>query len=138
MPPALAPISFSFARVFGPTLPYPSSPGPEIPCFSWNLLTALSVAEPKNVLSFPGDPAPISAIRVSASLLSIFCKIFTEAFVTPLLRLRDTVPIGEAEPDVPVPGVTDVDGAVADALAGATVLPAREFKIVRVSGPTLP
>src|SRR3989344_3817750 len=49
--------AFSFARVFGPMFPYPSSPGFAIPCFTWKRWIAASVRRPSMIVSLPEEPS---------------------------------------------------------------------------------
>src|SRR3989344_4733482 len=86
--------SSSFARVFGPREPYPSEPGPAMPYFSWNFFNDFSVAGPNVSVSFPEEPTPVAATRVSASEFKSVCKRFTSSPLAlspmPFVNFADT------------------------------------------------
>src|SRR3989338_847963 len=91
--------SSSFARVLGPTKPNPSEPGPAMPYFSWNFLTALSVAGPNVSVSLPDEPAPDAETFVSGSEFRSTCKRFTSSPFAPLPIPRENV--ADTEDDTP-------------------------------------
>src|SRR3989344_9183449 len=83
--------AFSFARVFGPTLPYPSSPGFAIPCFTWKRWIAASVRRPNIVVSLPEEPSPEVATLVSSSVFKTTWRSFTSSPLAPTLSARAKV-----------------------------------------------
>src|SRR3989344_1014351 len=83
--------AFSFARVFGPTLPYPSSPGFAIPCFTWERWIAASVRRPNIVVSLPEEPSPEVATLVSSSVFKTTWRSFTSSPLAPTLSARAKV-----------------------------------------------
>src|SRR3989338_3935993 len=83
-----ASISFIFARVFGPTLPYPATPAFAIPYFTWNFCSARSVSTPKRLVSLPGAPAPLCAMRVALSVLRIRWTVRTSSATLPTRIVR--------------------------------------------------
>ena len=85
------PIVESFFLVSAPTNPVPfvSPIGFSVSCLYlfWNLITALTVAGPKYVVSLFREPAPDSAICVSGSWFRSIWRFFTSSPRLPSLRL---------------------------------------------------
>src|SRR3989344_5735171 len=117
LPPAAA---FIAARVFGPKYPTDGV----MPFASWNFASAARVKPPKVVVSFPGEPGPLSAM-VKPFAFRNFWSARTSSPVPPTSTSRVN---------------TVFDGATgADGVAGVVALPrAPAFIAALVFGPKYP
>ena len=84
-----------------------------IPYFNWKFFTAVKVALPNLVVSYPEDPTPVKATFVSALEFKTICRYLTSINVIPNFRLVWKVKVaGTAErpvvEPVPVPVVPPV------------------------------